>query len=99
MSYLTDTLQDKNSDKETANVIFNRVREAYETLSNQESRNMYDMALLMKSLISDDQLSTSEETASTVFDVNENLFESFTANFDCFKDIIEEYILPWIFEY
>ena len=72
-------------------MIFNRVQEAYEALNNQESRDMYDMVLLMKMISTpDDQMSTTEETASTIFDMNENLFESFNANFDCFKDIMEE---------
>ena len=41
---------DKNDDKVTATSIFNRVYEAYLTLSNEETRKKYDMNLYMKTL-------------------------------------------------
>ena len=40
---------DKNTDKTTATVIFNRVNEAYQTLINQDSRIAYDRHLLFMS--------------------------------------------------
>ena len=86
-----ELLKDKNEDKETATLIFNKIQESYEILNNQESRYAYDMSLYIKSM-TDDKLSASEETASTVFDANESLFEGFnyTNTFDNFKDILEE---------
>eukprot|EP00331_Platyophrya_macrostoma_P022105 CAMPEP_0176442566 /NCGR_PEP_ID=MMETSP0127-20121128/21895_1 /TAXON_ID=938130 /ORGANISM="Platyophrya macrostoma, Strain WH" /LENGTH=98 /DNA_ID=CAMNT_0017827611 /DNA_START=33 /DNA_END=326 /DNA_ORIENTATION=+ len=63
---------DKNEDKETATVIFNRIQEAYEVLNNQEARNRYDVSLYIKSM-NDDKFSVSEESSSTIFDINESI--------------------------
>mmetsp|Transcript_49102 Transcript_49102/g.56556 ORF Transcript_49102/g.56556 Transcript_49102/m.56556 type:complete len:215 (+) Transcript_49102:33-677(+) len=82
---------DKNEDKETATVIFNRIQEAYEVLNNQEARNRYDVSLYIKSM-NDDKFSVSEESTSTIFDINESIFETFgsASTLDSLKDILEE---------
>ena len=41
---------DKNTDKATATIIFKRIYSAYLTLSNEDTRNKYDMNLYLKTL-------------------------------------------------
>lgn len=58
-------------------------------MNNPDSRDLYDMALYLKSaVVGDDKTYISETAGSPRYDLNENLFEGF--NLENLRDMTEE---------